>query len=222
MLDTIADFVGNVAIYVTALLGIIALYYLWGAFREWRVAQRATFGIERDIAISEMIGALARAGFVVVIGVFVFALGRIGQESEPTEEPVVQPTAPSIATVSEFGTPAQDSGPPAPTLLPTNTSPPAATDLPSLPAEGTQAPPVEPTPQTARVTAFGGVWLRDAPNGGTIAVLPQESIVQFLEGREFAGDYDWQRVQVLNAPPASEGLIGQQGWVAAQFLEVSP
>ena len=104
----------------------------------------------------------------------------------------------------------------------TATTQPAVTDIPPLPLEATQPPVIEPTPELARVTAFGGVWLRDAPNGGTIEILPQETIVEFLEGREFSGAYDWQRVRVLNTPPGSEALESLEGWVAAQFLEVSP
>jgi hypothetical protein len=88
--------------------------------------------------------------------------------------------------------------------------------------ETTQPPAVEPTPQTARVTAPGGLWLRDAPNGGTIDILPQESIVQYLEGREFSGSFEWQEVQVLNTPPGGEALVGREGWVALEFLETSP
>jgi len=222
MLESIGNFVGSVAVYVAALLGLVALYFLWGALREWRTGQRAAFGIERDIARSEMMGAIARATGVVLLAVLIYALGQLGQPSEPSEEPAVQATQPSIATVSVLATPTQASGLPAPTLMPTGTSPPELTDVPPLPSGATPAPETEPASQVARVSAVGGVWLRDAPNGGTIEVLPQETIVEFLEGREFSGSYEWQKVRVLNTPPGSEGLIDQEGWVAAQFLEVSP
>jgi hypothetical protein len=224
MLETIANLVGDLAVYIAVLLGLVALYFLWVAFREWRVAQRAFFGVERDIAYSEMMGALARAGVVIVIGIVVFAVGQLGQQVEPTEEAAAQPTQVPVQTISVFQTPTPISGTPAPTLLPTDTPQPALTQAPPLPGEATQVPPpVEPTPQTATVIVFGGVWLRDAPNGGTIDVLPQGTVVELAEGREFAGNFEWQKVQVLSAPAGSEALVGRDGWVAftTEFLEVS-
>ncbi len=225
MLETIANLVGDIAVYIAALLGLVALYFFWAAFREFRAARRAFFGVERDIAYSEMMGALARAGVVVVIGIVVFAVGQLGQQVEPEEEVVVQPTQPPAATISVFSTPTQALGSPAPTLLPTDTPQPAVTEVPPLPGEATEppAPAVEPTPQTATVIVFGGVWLRDAPNGGTIQVMPQGTVVEFLEGREFAGNFEWQQVQILSAPAGSEALVGLEGWVAftPEFLEVN-
>ena len=223
MLENVANLLGSIAVYIAALLGLVVLYFLWLAFREWRAAQRSVFGIERDIAYSEMMGALARAAGVVVIAIAIFAVGRLGQQAEPTEEVSVEPTQRPAATISVVSTPtAALFGSPAPTLLPTDTPQPGVTDVPALPDEPTQPPAVEPTPQTGTVIVFGGVWLRDAPNGGTIEVLPQETIVEYLEGSEFAGSYEWQKVRVLNTPPGSEGLVGQEGWVAAQYLELSP
>jgi hypothetical protein len=54
--------------------------------------------------------------------------------------------------------------------------------------------------------------------------LPQGTVVEFLEGREFAGSYEWQKVKVLSTLPGSQGLVNQEGWVAfsPDFLEVSP
>jgi hypothetical protein len=222
MLESIAGFLGNIAVYITALLGLVAVYFLWVAFREWRAGQRAVFGIERDIATSEMMGALARAGIVVVVGLVVFGLGQLGQEVEPVEDEPVQPTQPPLATISVFGTATPVLGTPVPTAIPTGTSQLAVTAMPPLESPPTEAPVLEPTPQAARVTAFGGVWLRDAPNGGAIVVLPIETIVQLMEGREFSGSFDWQMVRVMSTPPGSEAQVGQEGWVAAQFLEASP
>jgi hypothetical protein len=224
MLETIANLLGDIAVYVAALLGLIALYFLWAAFREWRAGQRAVFGVERDIAYSEMMGALGRAGVVVVIGIAVFAIGQLGQQVEPSEEPTARATQSPMVTASLFGTSTPQSGSPAPTLLPTDTAQPSSTEVPPLPGEPTLPPAVEPTPETATVIVFGGVWLRDAPNGGTIAVLPQGTVVELKEGREFAGSFEWQKVLVLSTPPGSEVLVEQEGWVAftPEFLQVSP
>jgi hypothetical protein len=132
------------------------------------------FGVERDVATSEMIGT-----------------------GEPTF------TAP----------------PPTHTPQPQQ----VATDARPLPAATTAPPtPAEPTPETAVVAAFGGVWLRDAPNGGTIVVLLEITVVELLEGRETAGNSEWQKVRVFNVPLGSEASVGQEGWVAAQFLQIGP
>jgi hypothetical protein len=224
MLESIGNFVGGVAIYIAALLGVVAVYFLWVAFREWRAGARAAFGIERDIATSEMVGAVVRAAGVVILGVIVLALGQVGQQvgesgDTPPENGTPRPTAQATNPVLATSTP--QVGEVAPTQAPTGTSELSLTDVP-LPTQPASTSVVEPTPQIARVTAFGGVWLRDAPNGGTIDVLPQGASVEFLEGREFAGSYDWQQVRVLNAPAESQALVGQEGWVAAQFLEVTP
>jgi hypothetical protein len=224
MLETIGRFLGNVASYIVALLALVALYYLWVAFREWRAGARAAFGIERDIATSEMVGAVVRAGGVVILGLVVLGLGqlgeRAGESSAGTPQQTRLPTP--LPTTSVFETLTPQSGEPLVTQAATDTLLPELTDVPSLPGVSSETPAIQPTPQTASVTAFGGVWLRDAPNGGTIEVLPQESIVQFLDGREFAGSFEWQKVRVLNVPAGSEALVGQEGWVASEFLELSP
>jgi hypothetical protein len=221
MLETIGNLLGDVAVYIAALLGLVALYFLWVAFREWRSGRRAMFGVERDIAASEMMGAFVRAVIVAFVALILLGLGQLGQDkaADETGGQTAQPTSPTAAVQ---GTLTPGPGEVAPTLLPTDTPQAMVTDIPPLPSEPTATSAVEPTPQTAQVSAFGGVWLRDAPNGGTIGVLPQGSVVEFLEGREFAGSYDWQQVRVLNAPTGGEALVNQEGWVAAQFLEGGP
>lgn len=221
MLETIGNLLGNIAAYIAAVLGLVALFFVWTAIREWRAGARAAFGIERDIATSEMIGAIGRAGVVVFVGLIVLGLGQLGQRVESEEETPVQASRTPLPTVSVFEDLTPESDVPAPTPVPSSTPLPAVTDVPPLPAEPTQASIQEPTQQTARVTAFGGLWLRDAPNGGIIGSLPlpQETIVQLLEGREFAGARQWQQVRVLNTPPDGQGFIGLEGWVAAEYLE---
>jgi hypothetical protein len=221
MLETIGNLLGDIAVYIAALLGLVALYFLWVAFREWRSGRRAMFGVERDIAASEMMGAFVRAVIVAFVALVLLGLGQLGQDeaADDTGGQTTQPTSPTAA-VQE--TPTLGPGEAAPTLLPTDTPQAMVTEIPPLPSEPTVPPAVEPTPETAQVSVFGGVWLRDAPNGGTIGVLPQGSVVQFLEGREFAGSYDWQQVRVLNTPAGGEALVNQEGWVAAQFLEGGP
>lgn len=227
MLETIGRLVGNVAVYVTAVLGIIALYFLWQAFREWRAGTRAVFGVERDIATSEMLGALARAGVIAVIALAVLGVGALGRQagSESGEQAQATRAPQGTTPVVPVATFTPGGVQPAPTLLPTETLPPEITDIPALPVSPTDTPPVEPTPQTAVIVAFGGVWLRDAPAGGTIVVVPQQSVVQLLdEERQAAGDFEWQKVRILSVPIGSQAQVGQEGWIAfdPEFVQVSP
>jgi hypothetical protein len=222
MLGTIGGFIGHVAVYITAGLGLVALYFLWVSFREWRAGGRTMFGVERDIAESEMIGAIIRAGVVVFVAVLVFGAGLLGRQAESDKQTTQSPRAPTptfpqVATVAP-GTLAA----PAPTLLPTEPPQPAVTDVPPLQPAPTAASPVEPMPQVATVVAFGGVWLRDAANGGTIVVLEQDSLVELLDGLESVGDNEWQRVRVIAVPLGSNAQVDQEGWVAAQYLQVNP
>ena len=222
MLETIGSFLGNISDYIVALLGLVVLYFLWVAFREWRIGQQAAFSIERDIASSEMIGAAGRAGVVVVAGLIIFGLGQLGHEVGSPEPTAGPGTGTVVATVPVFRTPTPRSGEPAPTPVATDVSQPADTIVPLPSLVPTQPPVVEPTPQTAEVTEFGGVWLRDAPNGGTIQVMPQGTIVQFLDGRQVGGTYEWQQLRILNTPAGSEALVGLEGWAAVEFLRVGP
>lgn len=222
MIETIGDFIGRAAIYVTAGLGVVALYFLWVAFREWRASGRTVFGVERDIAESEMVGAIIRAGVVVFVGVLVLGMGWLAQQqAEPDGQTAQSPRSPT-PTFPMVATTAPETIEPTLTSWPTEAPQPAVTDVPPLPPAPTEALPVEPTPQVATVAAGGGVWLRDAPAGGTVVVVPDDSIVELLEGREFAGDFEWQRVRIVSVPLGSDAQVDQEGWVAFQFLQVNP
>jgi hypothetical protein len=231
MLETLGNILSGIAVYIAVLLALVAAYFVWIAFREWLTSRRAAFGIERDIATSEMVGAVVRAGGIVMLGLLVLAVGRLG-EGVGTLGGGPAGAASGSATTTPAPTPGSDETP-APGVtaaapqLPTDTTQPELGDVPPLPGDATATlePALAPTPQTARVVAVGGVWLRDAPNGGTIVVLPQETVVEFQEGRENVGDMTWQRVRVASIPPGSPNVPGLEvnieGWVAAQFLEAT-
>jgi hypothetical protein len=223
MLETIVNFLGKIALYAAVLLGVVVLYFLWVAFREWRAGQRAAFGVERDMASSEMVGALLRAAGVLVVAVLFFGIGQIDTGDEPSGESSVEPTRPPIATISAFSTATPSQGTSIPPFVATNTPQAAVTDLPQLPPAATATAAVQPTPEMLTVIIFGGIWLRDAPNGGTINVLPQGTVVELQEGREAAGNFEWQKVVVASTPAGSEALVGLEGWVAysPEFLDIA-
>jgi hypothetical protein len=229
MIGAIGSFLGRFAIYITALSGLVALYFVWNAFHEWRAGRRAMFGVERDIAASEMIGAISRAGLFVLAGLVIFALGWLGQQAD-SDDQKAQATRPPASTAPVIATATPGVGETGPTAPPGDTPQVIETPVLPLPLEPTTEPqPTAPTQQRATVIAFGGVWLRDAPAGGTIAVVAQGAVVEFLEGREFAGQYEWQKVRIVDVPLSSLGQADQaqpdqEGWIAfaPDFLEVNP
>ena len=218
MLESIGGFLGSISLYITLLLGLIALYFCWVAFREWRTRARAMFGVERDIAASEMTGAISRAGVLIFVGLLIFGLGQAGRSIESDDE-TAQSTRSPLQTAQVVKTVTPNPGEPTPPSLPTDTPQPMLTGVPPLPEVPTETSSIEPTPRTATVTVYGGVWLRDAPNGGPIVVIPQFAVLEMLEGQESAGGYEWQEVRILNVPPG-DAQVDQEGWVALQFLEV--
>ncbi len=226
MVTTIGRFLNQIAVYIALACGLAAAYFLYVLLREWRAKARAAFGVERDIAQGEMLGALTRAAIFVAIGALVFGLGWLGGQVEEDETEAARPTQ-AQATSPSTPPPTPQTGEPTPATTPTSSLPTLPPELgetsepPTLMPTG-QAASATPSQQRARVAVFGGVWLRDAPNGGTIVVLPQETVVEFLEGREFAGTEDWQHVRVVSVPVVSDAQAGQEGWVAAQYLEMLP
>lgn len=138
------------------------------------------------------------------------------EPASPPAAPIVEPlpTTASSAPALEFVTAtvaiASPTTPPtttaAPTAMATATSS-EATDTPTVPV------PTATQTTTAVVRAPDGLRLRDAPNGREVGRLDDGTVVVLLVGREMAGDLLWQ--QVLTAG-------GQEGWVAAAYLEDGP
>jgi hypothetical protein len=171
-----------------------------------------------------MVGALLRAAGVLVVAVILFGIGQVDTGDESSGDSSAQPTRPPIATISVFSTGTPSQGTAAAPSVATNTPQAGVTDMPPLPVVATATVAAQPTPEMVTVIIFGGIWLRDAPNGGTINVLPQGTVVELRDGRELAGNFEWQKVVVLSTPAGSEALVGQEGWVAysPEFLDIAP
>jgi len=58
-----------------------------------------------------------------------------------------------------------------------------------------------------------GVILRDAPNGNRIGILPEGAPVQILYRRATVNRSEWIEVR---------DVLNRVGWVAAQFLIITP
>jgi hypothetical protein len=78
--------------------------------------------------------------------------------------------------------------------------------------EATATATITPTPEpSAVVTAPAGVYLRDVPGGtAELELIAEGTVLVLLPGRETVDDLEWQEVRTPS---------GNEGWVAAEFLD---
>ncbi|RMH01077.1 MAG: SH3 domain-containing protein [Chloroflexi bacterium] len=206
----------GIAARVLAGISLVAgVFFVFRAIRDRAQSARAPYDVGRQEARLAMYTDLARGGAAFFVGLILFAIVSLvsapaqitGVEGGEPTEVATETAVPLITTVviSPTNTPF---------ILPTNTPQlPTATTLPPTPTiVPTDTPP--PAPPTATVSSGVGVWLRSAP--GTSAQqlewLLDGTVVTLLPGRETADEFEWQQVR---APS------GQEGWVAAEFLVVN-
>lgn len=128
---------------------------------------------------------------------------------DPLVPPTPTPTAPPFPTATPTSTPTPTQTAPLPTATQMLTYTPT-----SVPSETpTITPTLEPTPAAARIARAGGggVFLRDAPGGGAIAVLPVGARVWIFDNREMVDGEEWVEI---------EDEAGRTGWVPARYLLV--
>lgn len=212
----------SVIIPLLGAIGIlIAVFFALRAISSRVQAGKQAYGVGQLESRRSMQKDLIWAVMALIVGLLflgVYALLPEGSEASP--EPVATPqvTPETIETVlspaGETAVPDATSSPtPAPfpesqvTVLPTNPPPPTQTSVP------TSTP--EPEPQTAVVASGVGVYLRQEPSvtapdiewlldGTTLAVLPGEA------------DADGYRWVLVRTPE------GNEGWVATDFIEITP
>lgn len=154
-----------------------------------------------------------RAGFLLVIGLIflgIFAVRPLlsDRAAEPTPAPTLPAATPAPQVTADATTPADDT-PAAPAVA-------SPTILPASPTpQATVAPTATTAPQTATVSSGVGVWLRGAPSttGEQLEWLLDGTVVTLLPGQQTADDLVWQQVRTE---------AGIEGWVALDFLTVSP
>jgi uncharacterized hydrophobic protein (TIGR00271 family) len=125
----------------------------------------------------------------------------------PTATPTMTPTPTWTPTPTQTPTPAQT-----PTRLPTLT----ATTTPTPTSTPTATPTPTPTPVITGVianTGGRGVRVHASPGGKTIAAWPEGTRVTIIAGPESVQGQDWLRVRDDK---------GVEGWVAADYILISP
>ena len=189
-------------------VGIAAfgMYNLGRAWRLTRIVDHSWYLIERQekIRTARNIGWVSAVLFVAAGSLFVWLL--LHPPSPPAEE---QPELLPGPTLSVTLTPTL--GPATPTVdSPAVSSPLTATmEL----SNGVPLVAIPTLPFTVQATITntdgGGLWLRDAPFGNGLILLPEESNVFIRGGLMEVDGVLWQNVADAD---------GREGWVAADFL----
>lgn len=129
-------------------------------------------------------------------------------------DPLIPPTFTSTPTPGPSPLPTRTRTP-----NPTSTSTPTPTDTPTTTATptDTSTPTLTytPTPVLAQIanTYRSGMYLRDAPGGKIIALLPEGTPLLILYQRKTVADEEWIEVR---------DLLNRTGWVPAEFLWIKP
>jgi len=172
------------------------------------------YGVERQEMRHEMIMSFSRGAVLLLIALIVFAIyGLLPKVEAIGSDVTATPTTTGRPTAA-----AQDTREPSPSLTASNATE-AATPFASWTPSEEDSIEIEPTvtvtkslqATTAVVDSFNGLWLRSAPDpeSDQIELVPDESELIVLRGREPSDEPEWQQVR---APS------GNEGWVFMQFI----
>ncbi|MBN1317613.1 MAG: SH3 domain-containing protein [Anaerolineales bacterium] len=185
--------------------------------QSWRITQatdRAWYSIEQQKMKSSArsLGFLAGLFFCASGGLLIYLLLN---PPEKTATELIQPLpSPTVQAVSE--TPSVTNLPIVTDLLPT--SEPMRTPRPAMNAtiSDTNDIPLVAIPTVdlgiqaiVTNTGGGGLWLRNAPFGDGLVLIPEESVVFIRGGLVEVDGLNWQKVAESS---------GREGWVAADYL----
>lgn len=207
-METRADMGSLVYLVVLAIgMGAFGLHSLARAWRLFRASESAWYSIEnrrmRSVSLARGLGSVALV--VVGAGLLIWIALRLQSPTPAQQTP--------IATVTLLPSP----------LLPTSQqqdevmpiASPAPSDVPELsPESGVSTlipiPSVDLGIQAVVTnTGGGGLWLRDAPYGNGLVLLPEGSLISIRGGLVEVEGLMWQNVSDVD---------GREGWVAADYL----
>lgn len=215
----------SVIIPLLGAIGIlVAIFFGLRALSTRLQASKQAYGVGQLESKRSMQKDLIWAVMALIVGLIflgVYALlpdGNEGTASEPDMTPAPEMTVESIETelapVNETAVPEATNSPtPVPfpesqvTVLPTNPPAPSPTAIP------TSTP--EPELQTAVVASGVGVYLRQDPSttAPDIEWLLDGTELVVLPGQTEADGYTWVLVRTSS---------GTEGWVATDFIEITP
>lgn len=186
-------------LFLPILLFVGALLAAFFTYRNIRRGGARFYTLEREIVLRRATVTLvaAVALFTVALGLMYFQRQQLIEASLP---PVEEETGGGVnAPVVTTPTTMLEIFPPSPE--PTSLTPqPTAT--------------VTPTVCRAVVEGTGGngIYLRDAPQGAEIVIMPEGTLLTVLEDAPVeAGDFVWRKVRAVG---------GEEGWAAEQFLTI--
>ena len=181
------------------LLFVGALAATFMTYRNIRRGGARFYTLEREIVLRRAMVTLVAAGvlYTATLGVLYFQRQQLIAELLPAEEGdaaegVNSPVVTTPTVMLEVFPPS-----PEPTSL---TPQPTAT--------------VTPTVCRAVVEGSGGngIYLRDAPQGAELVILPEGTLMTVLEDAPIeAGDFVWRKVRAVG---------GEEGWAADDFLTI--
>ncbi|MCA9868084.1 MAG: hypothetical protein KIS95_00075 [Anaerolineae bacterium] len=181
------------------LLFVGALAATFMTYRNIRRGGARFYTLEREIVLRRAMVTLVAAGvlYTATLGVLYFQRQQLIAELLPAEEGdaaegVNSPVVTTPTVMLEVFPPS-----PEPTSL---TPQPTAT--------------VTPTVCRAVVEGSGGngIYLRDAPQGAELVILPEGTLLTVLEDAPIeAGDFVWRKVRAVG---------GEEGWAADDFLTI--
>jgi hypothetical protein len=158
-----------------------------------------------------MLVSFARSTVLLLIAFIIFAIyGLVPRDSE--SEPVATATWESAASPTLVSS---DTPVPSPTTPPTMAAESAASETPDEPVTREVEPTFTPAStlqaKTALVNSFNGLWLRSEPDpeGESLELIPNETVLIVLQEEEPGGQPEWQRVRSPS---------GLEGWVFIEFI----
>ena len=187
-------------IFLPILLFIGAALATFLTYRNIRRGGARFYTLEREIVLRRAAFTLLVAAllYTAALGLLYYQRGQLIEaaappaEEEGAAEGVNSPVVTTPTTMLEIFPPS-----PEPTSL---TPQPTAT--------------VTPTVCRAVVEGSGGngIYLRDAPQGTELVILPEGTLLTVLEDAPVpAGDFTWRKVRAVG---------GEEGWAAEEFLTI--
>lgn len=186
-------------LFLPILLFVGALVATFFTYRNIRRGGARFYTLEREIVLRRALVTLVAAAalYTAALGLMYFQRQQLIQASLPPEEE---------EAVEGVGGPQVMTPTPMLEVFPPSPEPTSLTPQPTATA----------TPTVCRAVVEGsggnGIYLRDAPQGAELVILPEGTLLTVLEDAPVeAGDFVWRKVRAVG---------GEEGWAADAFLTI--
>ncbi|MBP6016803.1 MAG: hypothetical protein KA586_08795 [Candidatus Promineofilum sp.] len=179
------------------LLFVGALAATFMTYRNIRRGGARFYTLEREIVLRRAMVTLVGAAvlYTATLGLLYFQRQQLIADLSPEEEGADGVNSPIVTTPTTM----LEVFPPSPE-----------------PTSSTPQPTVTVTTTVCRAVVEGsggnGIYLRDAPQGVELVILPEGTLLTVLEDAPVeAGDFIWRKVRAVG---------GEEGWAAEDFLTI--